>query len=68
MYKTICNYLLYKIFYPLRKRPRRPSRAFSFPPERRKCACAGGGRAGCSAKSLYGAVHLDQELTREMEK
>lgn len=36
MYKTICNYLLYKIFYPLRKRPRRPSRAFPFPPERRK--------------------------------
>ena len=32
------------------------------------CACAGGGRAGCSAKNLYGAVHLDQELTREMEK
>ena len=22
------------------------------------CACAGGGRAGCSAKNLYGAVHL----------
>ena len=32
------------------------------------CACAGGGRAGCSAKNLYGAVHLDQELTREMEQ
>ena len=22
------------------------------------CACAGGGRAGCSAKNLYGAIHL----------
>ena len=32
------------------------------------CACAGGGRAGCSAKNLYGAVHLDQELTREIEQ
>lgn len=27
------------------------------------CACAGGGRAGCSAKNLYGAVKLDKALT-----
>lgn len=25
------------------------------------CACAGGGRAGCSAKNLYGAIHLPAE-------
>ena len=30
------------------------------------CACAGGGRAGCSAKNLYGAVKLDRELTEAM--
>ncbi len=32
------------------------------------CACAGGGRAGCSAKNLYGAVQLDKELTKELTK
>lgn len=32
------------------------------------CACAGGGRAGCSAKNLYGAVHLDETLTRRMDE
>ena len=32
------------------------------------CACAGGGRAGCSAKNLYGAVKLSRELTEELEK
>lgn len=32
------------------------------------CACAGGGRAGCSAKNLYGAVRLDQELSRKLEE
>lgn len=32
------------------------------------CACAGGGRAGCSAKNLYGAVHLDEALTRQLER
>lgn len=31
------------------------------------CACAGGGRAGCSAKNLYGAVHLDQQVTDRLE-
>ena len=31
------------------------------------CACAGGGRAGCSAKNLYGAIHLDEEVTRRLE-
>jgi len=31
------------------------------------CACAGGGRAGCSAKNLYGAIRLDEELSRELE-
>lgn len=31
------------------------------------CACAGGGRAGCSAKNLYGAVHLSEELTEELK-
>ena len=30
------------------------------------CACAGGGRAGCSAKNLYGAVHLSEQLTKEL--
>lgn len=30
------------------------------------CACAGGGRAGCSAKNLYGAVRLDGELSRRL--
>ena len=30
------------------------------------CACAGGGRAGCSAKNLYGAVQLDRELTQTL--
>ncbi len=30
------------------------------------CACAGGGRAGCSAKNLYGAVQLDKELTKKL--
>ena len=30
------------------------------------CACAGGGRAGCSAKNLYGAVKLDQEVTKRL--
>lgn len=32
------------------------------------CACAGGGRAGCSAKNLYGAVHLNDELTEELNQ
>ena len=31
------------------------------------CACAGGGRAGCSAKNLYGAVKLDQEVTKQLQ-
>ena len=30
------------------------------------CACAGGGRAGCSAKNLYGAVQLNRELTEQL--
>ena len=30
------------------------------------CACAGGGRAGCSAKNLYGAVQLGRELTKQL--
>lgn len=30
------------------------------------CACAGGGRAGCSAKNLYGAVQLSRELTQQL--
>ena len=30
------------------------------------CACAGGGRAGCSAKNLYGAVRLDRELSENL--
>ena len=30
------------------------------------CACAGGGRAGCSAKNLYGAVELNEKLTDEL--
>ena len=32
------------------------------------CACAGGGRAGCSAKNLYGAVKLDKEVSKSLEK
>ena len=32
------------------------------------CACAGGGRAGCSAKNLYGAVKLDEKLSRALER
>lgn len=32
------------------------------------CACAGGGRAGCSAKNLYGAIHLDDSLTKKVEE
>ncbi|MBE6989795.1 MAG: hypothetical protein E7426_03505 [Ruminococcaceae bacterium] len=32
------------------------------------CACAGGGRAGCSAKNLYGAIHLDEEMSRRLER
>ena len=31
------------------------------------CACAGGGRAGCSAKNLYGAVKLSREVTERLE-
>lgn len=31
------------------------------------CACAGGGRAGCSAKNLYGAVHLSKKLTENLK-
>lgn len=31
------------------------------------CACAGGGRAGCSAKNLYGAVKLSKEVTESLE-
>ena len=31
------------------------------------CACAGGGRAGCSAKNLYGAVRLDETLSHELD-
>lgn len=30
------------------------------------CACAGGGRAGCSAKNLYGSVRLDRKLTKQL--
>ena len=30
------------------------------------CACAGGGRAGCSAKNLYGAIHLDKDSTKKL--
>ena len=30
------------------------------------CACAGGGRAGCSAKNLYGAIHLDKESSEKL--
>ena len=29
------------------------------------CACAGGGRAGCSAKNLYG-VGLDETLSEKL--
>lgn len=32
------------------------------------CACAGGGRAGCSAKNLYGAVHLNRDVTHSVEE
>ena len=32
------------------------------------CACAGGGRAGCSAKNLYGAIHLDADVTARLER
>ena len=32
------------------------------------CACAGGGRAGCSAKNLYGAIHLDETVSRRLEE
>jgi hypothetical protein len=31
------------------------------------CACAGGGRAGCSAKNLYGAVKLDAALSEQLD-
>ena len=31
------------------------------------CACAGGGRAGCSAKNLYGAVRLDAPLSEKLD-
>lgn len=31
------------------------------------CACAGGGRAGCSAKNLYGAIHLDGSATEKVQ-
>ena len=31
------------------------------------CACAGGGRAGCSAKNLYGAIHLSHKLTEQLD-
>ena len=31
------------------------------------CACAGGGRAGCSAKNLYGAVKLSREVTEKLQ-
>ena len=31
------------------------------------CACAGGGRAGCSAKNLYGAVKLSREVTKRLQ-
>ena len=30
------------------------------------CACAGGGRAGCSAKNLYGAIHLDKDSSEKL--
>ena len=30
------------------------------------CACAGGGRAGCSAKNLYGAIYLDKDSTKKL--
>ena len=30
------------------------------------CACAGGGRAGCSAKNLYGAIHLEKDSTKKL--
>ena len=31
------------------------------------CACAGGGRAGCSAKNLYGAIHLTKDASEKMQ-
>ena len=31
------------------------------------CAAAGGGRAGCSAKNLYGAVKLSREVTEKLQ-
>ena len=31
------------------------------------CACAGGGRAGCSAKNLYGAVKLNETLSERLD-
>ena len=30
------------------------------------CACAGGGRAGCSAKNLYGAIHLNKDSSEKL--
>lgn len=30
------------------------------------CACAGGGRAGCSAKNLYGAVQLNDDVSENL--
>ena len=32
------------------------------------CACAGGGRAGCSAKNLYGAIHTDASVEQELRR
>lgn len=49
-------------------RPRPGSHGTREKPKPPRSGGFGGGRAGCSAKNLYGAVHLDQELTREMEQ
>ena len=32
------------------------------------CACAGGGRAGCSAKNLYGVIHLPEEALADSDE
>ncbi len=32
------------------------------------CACAGGGRAGCSAKNLYGAIHADASVEQQLRR
>ena len=52
MYKTICNYLLYKIFYLLRKQARLPARDFLIPtvgPKRRLPVPAHAGPIACAS-------------------